>query len=250
MKNKNPETKSLNDTNDLETKQNTESTQMPALPAQAMLSETAGLEELNREDFQIPRIKLLQSTSSEVQDGAGVAGEWLNTLSYEPYGNSLIFTPITLWKSRCMFDDGEAVCRSPNAQESINGKLCYECPHSKWRKDRTPPACALAYNYLILPEDDAMAAIVQLSKTSFSAGRALNTLLVAARKLPFFYKYELRAVKRSNSYGTFYVATSKKYIIDGEPVETANEERELAKHFYGLWVNQNQVNNFDDEVPF
>lgn len=243
-----------NQNNKSEIKQSNNSTEIKAVPAQAMLA-TAGLENLDKSDFEIPRIKLLQNTSNEVNDGVGEAGNWINTLSYETYGDALIFTPITLWKSRILFDGGDVVCRSADAMESVDGHLCAEteCPFNamSWGADRTPPDCTLQYNYLILPDKESMPSIVTLSKTSFSAGRALNTLLVAARAALWDFKYELRATKRSNKFGTYYIATAKKCIVGSEPVETTSEEREKSEYFYQMWTaKKDQLKDNLEDVPF
>jgi len=234
--------------NEAEIKQSNES-MIPAVPAQTKLEQAGEFENLDREDFKIPRVKLLQNTSAEVSDGIGTAGDFLNQLSLASYGNSLVFTPITLWKSRVFFEESKVVCRSANGKESVDGYICeLECPHnvSKWGPDRTPPRCALAYNYLILPENENMPAIIQLAKTSFSAGRSLNTMLVAERCPIWNYEYELRAIKKSNKFGTYFIMAAKKHIINGNPIKTTEDKRKTAIYFRNLWTKQKP--DFEDEI--
>lgn len=213
-----------------------------------------GLEELGREDFTLARIKLLQAMSDEVSNGEGNAGDWFNTLSRTSYGTSFIFVPVTVWKSRVHFaeDRGEQpICRSADGRTNVDGLLCSrECPHPEAQKwiDGNPPLCAQAFNYLLLPVNDDIAefpAIVTLMKSSFQAGRKLNTLLMAARTPAWVWTYEFYAVKQSNAKGTFYVATVAKNVVDGKPVASDEETRELAEQFYRM--SKTDKLRFDDE---
>jgi hypothetical protein len=56
--------------------------------------EMYGLEGINRDDITLPRIKLMQAMSDEVINGSASAGEWLNTLSNQSYGNNFEFVPV------------------------------------------------------------------------------------------------------------------------------------------------------------
>lgn len=198
-----------------------------------------GIEGLEREDITLPRVKLLQSMSDEVSNGNAVAGEWLNTLSGQSYGKSFDFVPVSVWKSRTFFSDDRSespICRSADGRYSVDGYHCAsECPHNarEWQ-DGVPPKCTEAYNYLVIPTIEQFPAIVSLMKTSFKTGKALNTLLMAARCPAWFWKYEFYSVKQSNTRGTFYIAAVRKKIIDGKPVASDEEIRQLAEQFYRM----------------
>lgn len=221
-----------------------------------------GLEGLEREDITLPRIKLTQAMSEEVSNGSVSPGVWLNTLSGQNYGSDFSFTPISVWKSRTFFSenrDETPICRSADSFVSINGFQCLlECPHDKawdW-KDGVPPLCTLGYNYLVIPLVDPFPAIVTLMKSSFKAGKALNTLLIAARCPAWFWIYELYAVKESNPKGTFYVAAVRKKIDDGKSVASDEEMRQLAEHFYYMAkagkvnVDEGSEGEVGGDVPF
>jgi hypothetical protein len=220
-----------------------------------------GLEGLEREDITLPRIKLAQAMSDEVSNGNAAPGEWLNTLSGQSYGTQFEFVPISVWKSRTYFAenrDDSPICRSADAFTSIDGHKCLiECPHNKaWEwVNGTPPRCTMGYNYLVMPIVDTFPAITTLMKTSFKAGKALNTLLIAARCPAWHWVYEFYSVKESNPRGTYYVAAVRKKIEDGKPVPTDEATRETAEAFYqmmkaGRIDTEEKNEGFSDELPF
>jgi hypothetical protein len=133
----------------------------------------------------------------------------------------------------------------------LEGGLCAnECPFPDARdwKDGIPPKCVVGYNYLIMPVDDDFPAITTLMKTSYHAGKSLNTLLVAARCSAWFWVYELYSQKQTNNKGTFFVAAVRKKIVDGKPVASSEEQRQIAEYFYK--IAKGGKLQFDDEVPF
>jgi hypothetical protein len=202
--------------------------------------EMFGLETLDREDITLPRVKLLQAVSDEVSNGA-VVGEWLNTLSGQSYGTSFELVPVSVWKGRTYFAenrDEAPICQSADSFVSVDGYRCLtDCPHNMawdWQEDRTPPRCTLSYNYLVIPLVDPFPVIVSLMKSSFKAGKALNTLLMAARCPAWFWVYEFCSIKQSNNKGTFYIAGVKKKIANGKPVASDEEIRQLAEQFYRM----------------
>ena len=221
-----------------------------------------GLEGLEREDITLPRIKLLQAMSDEVSNNNASPGEWLNMLSGQSYGTQFEFIPISVWKSRTYFAenrDDSPICRSADAFTSIDGHQCLiECQHDKaWEwKDGAPPRCTLGYNYLVIPIVDTFPAIITLMKTSFKAGKALNTLLVAARCPAWHWVYEFYSVKESNSRGTYYVAAVRKKIDDGKPVMTDETMRETAETFYHMMkagridTEEESTEGFSTKPPF
>ena len=195
-----------------------------------------GLEELDREDLSLGRVKLLQAMSDEVANGEGVAGEWHNTLSGESYEGSFEFVPISVWKSRTIFaeDRNESpVCQSPDGRTSVDGKFCAECPHRQW-VDGNPPECAEGYNYLVIPGNEGFPSIVTLMKSSFKTGKALNTLLMAARCPAWFWVYELYSVKQTNARGSFYVAAVRKKVVEGKPIASDEMTQQQAEAFYSM----------------
>lgn len=224
--------------------------------------EMLGLEGLEREDLTLPRIKLTQALSGEVSNGNASPGEWLNTLSGQSYGTQFEFIPISVWKSRTYFAenrDDSPICRSADGSTSIDGYRCKtECPHNNaWEwKDGMPPLCTQAYNYLVLPLNDQFPAIVTCMKSSYKAGKALNTLMISARCPAWFWVYEFYSIRESNQKGTYYVAAVRKKLADGKPVPTDEERRETAETFYHMMksgridTEEENAEGFSTEPPF
>lgn len=228
-------------------------TKLVAAPTSHIVTpdEMYGLEELERGDITLARVKLLQAMSAEASNNNGTAGEWFNTLSGASYGTTFEFVPVTLWKSRTLFSDNideKPICRSPDGRKSFDEHLCKtECPYDNawdWVNGQ-PPQCSLAYNYLVIPVEDTFPAIVTLMKSSFKTGKALNTLLMAARQPAWFGVYEFYSTKQTNNKGTFYIAGIRKKIVDGKPAITDEEMRRTAEGYYQM-AKQGRI-NFDDE---
>lgn len=222
--------------------------------------EMYGLEGLDREDLTLPRIKLLQAGSDEMASSSASPGEWLNTLSGQSYGTQFEFVPISVRKSRTLFAenrDDPPICRSADSFVSIDGHQCLiECPHNKaWEWiNGTPPRCTMGYNYLVIPIVDTSPAITTLMKTSFKAGKALNTLLVAARCPAWHFLYEFYSIRESNQKGSYFVAAVRKKIENGKPVPTDEAMRKTAEAFYrmmktGRISTEESVEEFST-VPF
>ena len=186
-------------------------TRLVVAPTSHIVSSDAmyGFEGIGREDIALPRIKLLQAGSDEIASSNVSPGEWLNTLSGQSYGTQFEFIPISVWKSRTLFAknrDDSPICRSADGFISVDGYRCMtECPHDRaWEwKDSIPPLCAQAYNYLILPVEDPFPALISLMKTSLKTGKALNTLLMAARCPAWYWVYEFYSIRESNQKGTY-----------------------------------------------
>jgi hypothetical protein len=181
--------------------------------------------------------------SDEANENVAQPGQWFNTLTGESK-EFLEFTVINIWKSRTLFSenrDEEPLCRSADGFTSLDRKKCRaECPYDacSW-VGSTPPACAESYNYIILPTGDGFPAILSLMKSSYKTGKALNTLLIAARSPAWYWTYELYSFKETNNKGTFYVASVRKQIVDGKPVPTSEDVRATAENFYRMAKNGN-----------
>jgi hypothetical protein len=225
------------------------------LPAQVSQNqEILGVETLTQADLYVPRIKLLQAMSDEVSNREGIAGVWFSTLSGQSYGTSFEFVPIRVSKSRVYFDPNnrtEPICRSADGKFNLNGEDCFSAcpfPEAKQWVERKPPACTESLDYLILPLEDDFPAVVSLMKSSYDAGRRLNTMLIAARCPAWSFVYELQAIKRQNEKGAFFIADVRKLIKDNAPVSSDEGIRALASQFYKLALSSKL--EIEDTVPF
>lgn len=172
------------------------------------------------------------------------------------------FVVVSRWKSRTLFGenrDDEPLCRSPNGIRSIDGHHCAtECPYDAhaWHSN-VPPNCAETLNYLVLPNNEQFPSIVSFMRSSYIAGRTLNTLLEASRsKVAWAWKYELVLIKKTGPKGTYYIASVRKKIVDGKSVEADEETQKIAEHFFHLTKvgrisleDRSNSNDVDGETP-
>jgi hypothetical protein len=220
-----------------------------------------GLEGLGVEDIASPQIKLTQALSDAASNGNASPGEWFNSLSGQSYGTSFEFIPISVRRSRTLFAENREnppICRSADGFVSLDGYRCkVECPHDRawdW-KDGMSPLCKEAYKYLVLPTAETFPATVTLMKSSLKKGKALNTLMIAARCPAWYWIYEFYSVRESNQKGSYFVAAARKKVEGGKPIPTDEAMRETAAAFYRMMKSgridtEEENEGFSTEPPF
>lgn len=193
-----------------------------------------GQETLDDENQQLPRVKLLQPLSPEVEDGDCKPGQMVNSLTGDNYGKELVFQPLMRLKSRIMWkpreEGGGILCSSNDGIRPRNTEYaeeCLKCPKGKWN-DKTPPECVEYINYLILPEGAEMPVILPMEKTKLKAAARLKSLIryKGTSKSVFDFKYKISTRKEENNKGSFFV-----YSIDPSG-EASAEEKDAAKAWY------------------
>lgn len=166
------------------------------VPAERM--DTEGVEELSREDFKLPIIRIVQSQSRDAPEEA--QGKFHNSVT-NVAKDYMIVTVLRVGKTRILFPpvfsaDSEPLCASDNSKEPrpqfVGNTLldfptthphfnvpasCDECTLKEWGLNNEPPDCALSYKYIMVDLEDGMPGILALKRTDVSMGRALNTLL-------------------------------------------------------------------------
>ena len=196
-----------------------------------------GAEEEEPEDFVIPRLRLLQSVSTEVEDGTSKVGVIMHSVSGEEWENGLEFIPICLRKTRILFDQdnlkGAPLCFAPDGKRNREGFLCLrECPFDDahlW-KNSQPPRCARGMNFpcLILKDGKLTGdfASATFAKSSTQAGQKL----VYCRKisgLPYWaFVYKLYSQKRKFQKGLAYIFEVTQIR------KTTLDEQRIAEHIY------------------
>jgi len=174
-----------------------------------------GTEEEELGDLQIPRLRLLQSVSVEVEEGKSKPGFIRHSLSGEEWKQVQII-PICLRKSRIYFEKenlkGAPKCFSPDGKMSREGFVCLkECPFDKafaW-KDGEPPKCSKTLNFpcLILKKGKMTGefASATFAKSSYSVGQKLMYFRTVSG-LPYWaFVYELSSLQKKFKMGTAYV---------------------------------------------
>lgn len=164
---------------------------------------------LTADDVTIPRLRLAQGLTKEVQDGNAKPGEFL--LSGAPPRSEIVATVLAIAKFRryTTSDDGTVLCRSEDGKTGKGepGGDCEECPLSKWVNaetkggKNTPPPCSFGYRYLLEVADYGQC-IYEMKKTSIPAAKALNAMVIR-----FGYgrtQVSFRAQKGTGSRGSYY----------------------------------------------
>lgn len=162
---------------------------------------------MDSEDLMIPRLRLTQGLTAEVQDGTATPGQWVLT-GYDPK-NEIVVVPIMFARNRTLRDsEGSILCKSVDAISGVGepGGTCEGCPMNVWsdgdKGARIPPKCAFSYVYIVYIKDFETMALVEFRRTSIQAGKTLNTM-VAQRGLGNF-AIKLKASKQTGKRGTFY----------------------------------------------
>lgn len=185
-------------------------------------------------DMVLPRFKIAQALTKEVQDGDAKAGDIINSVTGESYGNTLEFVVLSYRKGQmflqpgagllCRSSDGKTAWGDPEMTGEQGPRECATCPFRKW-VDRTPPPCAETHNYLILLPETLEAGMLTLMKSGVKPAKVLNTMIIQARErsrraggpqVSWSQVFELTARKTENKKGTFYIPSFR-------PVRPADE---------------------------
>jgi len=195
-----------------------------------------GTEEESPDDVAMPRLRLLQSTSTEVQEGDSKPGTIKHSLSGEEF-EKLEIIPLFLRKSRIHFDPdnikGAPICFAPDAKRSRTGNFCLtDCAYDNahlWR-DNEPPQCDLVKSFpCLLLENGKLAgdfASASFVKSSNPASQKLIYLRWKSGKPYWYYVYEVFTRQKTFTKGTAY-------IFDIRQVrETRVQERKAAEAIF------------------
>lgn len=199
------------------------------VPAYLQKDKGAGMEKVTKEDLILPRLKLLQPLSPEVQEegSEAKAGEMVNSIDAKiNYGREIEFTPLLFFKSRIRWtprgDDAPPdapkgmECTSTDSLTARDPKgltkageptsNCADCVHQAFSGDGKPPRCSLYMNFAALI--DGQPIVVSMEKTKLPAAKAILTMasMLGGGSLALFAgRYRLSTKKITNDKGTFYV---------------------------------------------
>ena len=212
-------------------------TGLPSLDA----SIAPGTEQITSDDVQIGRYRLLQSLSTEVENGGLKAGNIVESLSGKEF-TTLEVIPLSLFKSRVLFDSenrkGGPLCRSVDdklehgsgSPDPASNNKCLKCRFSKG----FPSACSLVYNYpCIRPEQvgvEPLPSLLSVMKSSTNAAQKINAFVINKIPRPPFWMYvwEIAGRKRDFKKGSAYVFEVKMKR------ETTEEERKWAETVFNM----------------
>jgi hypothetical protein len=188
--------------------------------------------DMESEDLMIPRLRLMQGLSTEVQEGTAFPGKWVLT-GFDPK-DELVVIPCLFARNRTLRDtEGQILCRSLDSLTGVGepGGECAKCIMNQWKdgpdNTRLPPPCSFSYAYIVYVPEFKSAALVEFRRTSLQAGKTLNTF--AAQKGLTNFAIKLRSSKQTGKRGTFFqivvqptqvsqeVLAEAKAFINGEP---------------------------------
>lgn len=180
-------------------------------------TQSTGLEGLGKDDFKVPRIKLMQALNPEVREfqGQAIPGEFWHTGGSLSLGSEFVFVPCIVGKRAVLWDPnngqqgGDILAFSKNGLnwdsggdrefkvklkggkdvvwrtgKSVPASKLVEWGSSDTSEDNSPPAATLIYEYLCyLPDHPELSPCVMGTfRTAIPNAKSLNTSLLGLRK--------------------------------------------------------------------
>jgi len=191
---------------------------------------------LDKSDLIIPRVKLIQAMSPELNENLeGIkVGSIINSLTREILPGE--FIPIFLYKNYARFNsrstndpnfdpDFEPGATMWTSTDPLDPKVQEQ---TRFGDNGAKPAATTFLNFFSYFPGSPMPIIVSFSKSSYKAGKQLLSLAKFSGGDMFAKKYRLSSVMESNSSGTFAVL---KVAVVGE---SSPEEFKLCEN---LWTD-------------
>lgn len=209
-----------------------------------------GFEDDSAEDLIIPRIKIMQALSPEVQDGKAKIGDIVNSLTLDKL-NGKVFIPVCKFNNNVWWRDrsegGGIVCRAGDGKHGLREDgstvLCTQCrkcefDNSKQGRDALPK-CTKYINFLGFFEDDMMPIILSFSKTNMAEGKKMYSMAKVARQNIWNFGYKLEAKEKAKN-------GNKWFIIDPTSAGATSEEiRAVGMELYQQFAGTMTTLNYD-----
>jgi len=196
-----------------------------------------GTEGVHSEDVTLPRLRLIQSTSKEAEEGNTKPGMIKHSITEEEY-EKLEVILVTISKNRVMFDPenrrGGPVCRSFDMLHGSGCECgcednCKTCAYSKG----FPSQCNIIYNYPCALVDtvgkEMLPTLLSFMKSSVPVAQKINASVIGkVPAQPFWnYVWEIGSIKKDYKKGrSAFVYTAK------VSRETTAEEKKWAEMMY------------------
>ena len=186
--------------------QERELVEVPAIPEALAM---AGLEDVDRSDLILPRVRVIQPTSKL----EGNPGQLHYNLTGEAV-DAIHAVLLKMTKSRVCWDKdnlgADPLCASDDAKTprsqyaDIYSDACASCPMAQWSDD-APPACRLVYNFLAadLDHDDAIF-VIGLGATSAKHAKKIVSVFMLKRQPLFSRPVMVQPVKAESDKGKWY----------------------------------------------
>lgn len=190
---------------------------------------------LDGSDLFIPRLRLAQGLTQEVQNGEAKPGQWL-ILGEEPKSEITVI-PVAMTRRRELRDPDTrtTVCRSGDSITGIGnpGGDCATCPMAAWQpsskkggKNSAPP-CSFLYSYMTYVLEAKTMAILEFGRTALLTGKMLNTMILQKGFGTFAIK--MGSVSKQGPKGTFYSPSISTVAVKPEVLKRALEEASTVK---------------------
>ena len=187
-----------------------------------------GMEDIDKDDLVIPRLKIIQTTAKE-----GTPGKFGLNLTMEEF-DTVDATLLKVTKGRVMFDKEDLtlppLCGSQDRivpadyfTDEADGTVpmsdvCDGCVQAQW-DGNTPPPCSETYTMLMLDVNTFIPFFLQLKGTAIRPSKSLITAIFLQSNTPKLKKAgamscdfttHMALQKKSNKQGTFYVPVFSK----------------------------------------
>jgi hypothetical protein len=188
------------------------------LQGHAAPSGPTGYEDIPPEELMVFRLRLVQPQTSDLPGNPPKGSLFLSGVQrafekVECVPMQAIMTRVA-WDQR---DPSKPVCASNNGKvprgdiEEPFRAVCEGCPAAQWGEDGEPPQCSARYTILFVDRAHGMPFIVDFSKTSYRAGRALVSIF-AQQGIPLCdYPVTLSSTVMTKNNRSFYAWT---YTLD------------------------------------
>lgn len=231
----------------------------------------AGRENIRQQDIEVPRLKLIQGISPELQEYNELrAGNFLHTASETIFDEPFLAVPIfmdkryILWRPRdegggilARADDGEH-WSPPNVEFTVKLDRKDGGKTVTWRTARTvtesgladwgslnpddpksPPAATMMYNFLLaFPEHpELMPAVMTFQRSSIRMGRKFNSKLMSTRDPIYGLVFKIGSFIDTNAQGQdFFNINHTSYGKISDPVAYADYKK-LHESFRAMGLN-------------
>lgn len=177
----------------------------------------------------IPRFRLAQGLTAEVQNGEAKPGQWL-LIGNVPV-DEMVIVPVAFARKREMRDAAsrDIMCFSVDGikGQGIGTGDCATCPLGQWQPNpdhdendpkswkNMPPSCDQYFSYIVYSVTHDAMAVLELRKSALKPGRILNTMAKQAGLSNF--AVVVGSTKNQGTKGTF--ATPSFKAVNSEEAE-------------------------------
>jgi hypothetical protein len=242
-----------------------------AVPSAFMEDAGSGLENVGAEDVTIPRLKLLQAMSPEVNkhDGKYISGattgDIINTVNNTLYNddNPLVVLPVAYkrlfleWTPRESGGGLVAQHDDPAILEKTTKNEQYQDVLENGNYIQT----SATHFVLVINKDGSYdTAMISMAGTQLKRSRTWNSMMASVKMKSgdkvftppsFSHKYALSCVQESNDRGTWFGwGISAKGQVTGDEMTYYEAAKTFAEQVGGINLNQTSANTDTGDAPF